>query len=271
MLIDWFTVGAQVINFLILVWLMKRYLYQPILHAIDAREKRIAAVLSDADSKKAEAAKERDEFKHKNERIDQQRAELLRKAGEEASAEGQRLLDAARQAADALSTKRQNALAREQQSLKETVTRRTREEVFAIARKTLADLADVTLEERMTGAFAHRLRALNGEEKDSLDTALNESVDPAVVRSAFALPREQRAAIKQTLNEIFSAEIRLDFVTAPDLISGIELTASGQKIAWSIADYLCSMEECIGELTQTQAQTMDDETKEQPAASGEPE
>ena len=42
MLIDWFTVGAQALNFLILVWLMKRFLYKPILHAIDAREKRIA-------------------------------------------------------------------------------------------------------------------------------------------------------------------------------------------------------------------------------------
>jgi hypothetical protein len=55
MLIDWFTVGAQALNFLILVWLMKRFLYKPILHAIDAREKRIAAELADADAKKAEA------------------------------------------------------------------------------------------------------------------------------------------------------------------------------------------------------------------------
>lgn len=62
MLIDWFTVGAQVFNFLVLVWLMKRYLYQPILHAIDTREARIAAELSDADAKKADAQKERDEL-----------------------------------------------------------------------------------------------------------------------------------------------------------------------------------------------------------------
>ena len=65
MLIDWFTVGAQALNFLILVWLMKRFLYKPILHAIDEREKRIAAELADADKKKAEAQKESDEFKHK--------------------------------------------------------------------------------------------------------------------------------------------------------------------------------------------------------------
>ena len=97
MLIDWFTVGAQALNFLILVWLMKRFLYKPILNAIDAREKRIAAELADADAKKAEAQKERDEFQHKNEEFDQQRAALLSKATDEAKAERQRLLDEARQ------------------------------------------------------------------------------------------------------------------------------------------------------------------------------
>ena len=77
MLIDWFTVGAQVLNFLILVWLMKRFLYKPILSAIDEREKRIAAELADAAAKKAEAQKERDDFQHKNEEFEQQRAALL--------------------------------------------------------------------------------------------------------------------------------------------------------------------------------------------------
>ena len=110
MLIDWFTVLAQVVNFLILVWLLKRFLYRPILDAIDAREKRIAKELADADAKKAEAQKERDEFQHKNEEFDQQRAALLSKATDEAKAERQRLLDEARKAADALAAKRQEAL-----------------------------------------------------------------------------------------------------------------------------------------------------------------
>ena len=55
MLVDWFTVAAQVVNFVILVWLLKRFLYQPILHAIDAREQRIALSLADAAAKEAEA------------------------------------------------------------------------------------------------------------------------------------------------------------------------------------------------------------------------
>src|SRR6202161_4390474 len=98
MLIDWFTVGAQTLNFLILVWLMKRSLYKPILDAIDTREKRIAAELADADKKKAEAQKERDDFQRKSEAFEQQRAALLSKATDEAKAERQRLFDDARKA-----------------------------------------------------------------------------------------------------------------------------------------------------------------------------
>ena len=117
MLIDWFTVGAQALNFLILVWLMKRFLYKPILHAIDEREKRIATELANADTKKAEAQKESDEFQHKNEEFDQQRAALLSKATDEAKAERQRLLDEARKAAVALSSKRQETLRNEEHNL----------------------------------------------------------------------------------------------------------------------------------------------------------
>src|ERR1700691_1252318 len=103
MLIDWFTIVAQALNFLILVWLMKRFLYKPILDAIDAREKRIANELANADAKKAEAQKEHEQFQHKNEEFDKQRAALLSKAADDAKAERPRLLDEARKAADAFS------------------------------------------------------------------------------------------------------------------------------------------------------------------------
>src|SRR5580704_1141785 len=131
MLIDWFTVGAQALNFLILVWLLKRFLYKPILNAVDAREKRIAAELADADAKKSEAQKERDAFQHKNEELDQQRAALLSKAADEAKVERGRLLDDARKAADALAAKRQEALRSDADNLNQAIRHRTQKEVFA--------------------------------------------------------------------------------------------------------------------------------------------
>jgi F-type H+-transporting ATPase subunit b len=248
MLFDWFTIGAQALNFLILVWLLKRFLYKPILHAIDTREKRIATELADADAKRAEAQKERDEFQHKNEEFDQQRAALLSKATDEAKAERQRLLDEARKAADALSAKRQETLRNDAHNLNQAISRRTQQEVFAIAQKALTDLATTSLEERMGEVFTRRLREMDGKAKAGLAEALKKASEPALVRSAFDLPAEQRAAIQNALNETFSAEIHVRFETAPDLVSGIELTTNGQKVAWSIADYLASLEKGVDEL-----------------------
>ena len=248
MLIDWFTVGAQTLNFVILVWLMKHFLYKPILNAIDTREKRIATELADADTKKAEAQKDRDEFQHKNEEFDQQRAALLSQATSEAKTERQRLLEEARQAADALSAKRQETLRNDAQSLNQAISRRTQQEVFAIARKALTDLATTSLEERVGDVFIRRLRETNGQAKAVLAAALKTASDPAIVRSAFDLPVEQRVAIQNAINETCSAEVNVQFETAPDLISGIELVTNGQKLAWSIADYVASLEKGLGEL-----------------------
>ena len=252
MLIDWFTVGAQALNFLILVWLMKRFLYQPILHAIDEREQRIAAKLSDADAKKAEAEKERDEFQQKNEQFDQQRDALLSKATDEVKSERNRLLDDARQAADALSATRQDTLRNDAQNLNQAISRRTRQEVFAIARKALADLASTSLEERMCELFTRPLRGIDGKAKAGIAEALKTASEPALVRSAFKLPAAQRTAIQDALNETFSATIPVRFETEPDLISGIELTANGQKMEWGIANYLTSLETGVAELLQAQ-------------------
>jgi len=249
MLIDWFTVGAQALNFLILAWLMRRFLYQPILHAIDEREKRIAAELSDAEAKKAEAQKERDEFQNKNEAFDKQRAELLNNAIDEAKAERQRLLDEARQAADVLSAKRQETLRNDAHHLNQAISRRTQQEVFAIARKALADLATTSLEERLSEVFTRRLREMDVQVKEGLAEALQKVNESSLVRSAFDLPAEQREVIQNALNETFSAEVDIRFETVPELISGIEfITTNGQKLAWSISDYLLSLEKGVDEL-----------------------
>ena len=248
MLIDWFTVGAQALNFIILVWLLKRYLYKPILDAVDAREKRIAAELADADAKKAEARKERDEFQQKNDRFDQKRAALLSKATQEASAERQRLLDEARKAADDVSAKRAKSLQSDAENLNQALLQLTQQEVFAIARKALTDLAGAGLEERMCDVFMDRLRKMDVESKAGLAKALTTASEPAVVRSAFDMPPAQRSALQKALNETFSADIHIRFETAPNLVSGIELVSNGQKVAWSIADYLEALKNGVDEI-----------------------
>jgi len=86
---------------------------------------------------------------------------------------------------------------------------------------------------------------MDGQTKSGLAKALKTASEPALVRSAFDLPPDQRAAIQNALNETFSAEIHVRFETAPDLISGIELTTNGQKVAWSTRIILCRWEKAL--------------------------
>ncbi len=250
MLIDWFTVGAQALNFIVLVWLLKRFLYKPILNAVDAREQRIAAQLADANAKHALAQKEHEEFQNKIAEFEQRRAALLTQATQEASSERQRLIEEARVAADSLSAKRRESLRREAGELQQALRRRTQAEIFAIARKALADLSTCTLEERICEVFIKRLRALEGSAKATFAAALNSASDPALVRSAFDLPAGQRVQLQHSLNETFSADVPLRFEVAPDLIGGIELSRGGQKLAWSITQYLSAMEQTVDALLQ---------------------
>jgi F-type H+-transporting ATPase subunit b len=254
MLIDWFTIGAQALNFLILVWLMKRFLYQPILNAIDAREQRIAAELADAAASKADAQQERDAFDRRNRQFDQQRAGLLGEATKQAGAERQRLLEEAHAAADALDQLRRQALHNQARDLDHALVQQTRQEVFAIARKVLHDLADSSLEQRVAAVFIRRLQAVDAPTRDTLAAALA-SHQPAIVRSAFELPAPQQTAIRQALDATFPGGSPLQFEIAPALISGIELVAGGRKLAWSIDDYLATLESGLRELLQRHAGT----------------
>jgi len=245
MQINWFTVIAQVINFLVLVWLLKRFLYKPILKAIDERENKIAAQIKDAEAKDAKAKKEQAEFARKNETFDKEKKGLMDKAVAETNEEKEKLLEAARNEATVLRSKLENSWKEMQENLNRDIAHKTQQEVFAIARKTLADLASLGLEEQSANIFIKRLNDLKKEEKQQFIDAFKSGSEPILLQSAFDLPAKQQTDIKSTVNEILGAKTQFQFKTAPEIISGIELTSNGYKLAWSISEYLNSLQKNI--------------------------
>ncbi len=245
MKIDWFTVVAQVLNFLILVGLLRHFLYKPILKAIDEREKKIAAQLADAEAKKTEANKEQEEFKQKNEAFDKEKKALTDKAVAEAQEERKKLLEQARADAAALSAKMETVLKENEETLNHEIAQKTRNEVFAITRKALTDLASVSLEGQSVEAFVKRLNELSEEEKQKFVEAFQSNSNAVIVRSAFDLPEKQQAEIKDAVNKILKTTPSFQFKTTPELISGIELTSNGYKLAWSVSEYLTSLEKSM--------------------------
>lgn len=248
MSIDWFTFAAQLLNFVVLVWLLKRFLYRPILNAIEAREKRIAAELANATAVEAEAQQERSKLEHNNRDFELQRDTLLDQARAEAKAEYERLVGEARKVADDLTRKRLDALETSVANLNDAIRRRVQLEVFAISRKILSELASEDLEQRMIANLLTRLQALSADARRDFSNAIEADRHALLLRSAFALSQPQVDAIKSTLSDIAGTDIELRCESIPQLVSGIEVIANGHKLSWSVADYLASLEQGVARL-----------------------
>jgi F-type H+-transporting ATPase subunit b len=245
MLIDWFTIIAQLINFLILVWLLKRFLYKPILHAIDEREAQIAGKISNAKAIELNAKKESDELQVKIKEIDEQRVTLLAKAATEAETERERLLEEAKKEIAFFIEKRRKDFKREEKDINKRIIQQMQNEVFAITRKVLLDLAGTTLESQIVDAFIQQLSEFNEENNNlikSLSTPSSSSLKQGVIRSTTELTLKQRGAIEDAISENLKIKSKLQFEIVPDLYSGIEFIMNGQKLAWSIEDYLATLE-----------------------------
>lgn len=245
MKINWFTVIAQVINFLILVWLLKRFLYKPVLNAIAEREKKIAAQLKDADAKKAKAQKERDAFQQKNEDFDKERMAQMNKVQEEARAEKQKLFEEARNESNALRAKYETSLKQQADNITDMLKRKTQDEVFAITGKALSDLAAVSFEEQLVKVFIQKIEDLKEEEKIKFATALTNGNKTILVKSAVDLSASTKAALEKALDGIIKKEIKFQYQLAPDLVSGIEIDTGEYNLSWNIQSYLDNLQKNI--------------------------
>lgn len=241
--IDWFTISAQAINFLILIWLLKRFLYKPVLHAIDAREQRIAETLSQAETLKLNAEAQQKDYESKLDQLQDQRGDFLAKAQSDADLlKDKLLLDAQTQAKT--NRKIQNdALIVEAKTLEESVIRRIQQQVLDISRKVLLDLADTSLDARMVAAFTSRLGEMCESDRKLLIGAVSESSGAIQVSTAFPLAPELRSMVSSSIHSITGKESSVVFESHPELISGIELRVQGHKLAWSVSDFLYSLDE----------------------------
>lgn len=237
MLIDWFTVLAQIVNFLLLVWLMNRFLYRRILGAIDARESRIAARLAEAESKERAAAEQLTLYQAKLQLFDQLRENMLAQAKLEAARLHTEMLERARADVGALEAKWRDDLDRERNEFWLELRRRAATEILELTRRTVADLAGLDVQECAVKVFLEKLRSIDEDARKSL------SQGELLIRAPFDLPEQTRTQIHQVLEDRFQAPVTLRFERAPGIGLGLELLGNGWRIGWSSESYLDTLEE----------------------------
>jgi F-type H+-transporting ATPase subunit b len=242
-LINWFTVVAQIVNFLVLVVLLKYLLYNRIVKAMDERERKIQSRLTEAEEKEKAAEREVESLREKNRDFDEQREKMLAQVKEEADERRKELTQEARRAVTNLQLVWQEAIQREKKSFVQDLRKMAATQVYAIARKAFEDLADADLGERMVDVFLVRIQKMKKEEREALATSIKEGGNEVVIRSAFEISPKMRKKMTRALHQHLTDEINPHYETASDLIVGIELKTRGRKIAWNLQHYLDTLEE----------------------------
>jgi F-type H+-transporting ATPase subunit b len=247
-LIDWFTIVAQIVNFLVLVFLLHRFLYGPIVKMMDDREERIFARLKEAERREESAEAEAQHYRQERAQLDEHRRRLLIEAEEEAESRRKELLHRARQEAEATQRQWRKAIEHEKEHFLHELRRRTTHHVYAVARRAIFDLAEVDLERQMVKVFLRRLRTMSEAERRALRSSSEDGRPMLVVYSAFELSQADGRDILDTLQEITENTLEVEFKTSASVINGIELRSASHRVAWNLAHYLTSLEEDLSRM-----------------------
>lgn len=248
MLIDWFTVLAQVINFLVLVFILKRFLYRPILRAVQERERKIASRLEGAEQARKEALLRTEELGKEREALARTREQLLARAKEEVREWRDNSLEQARSEIAGLRKAWLDGVEEEREVFSRKLKVRIAEQVLRISRKALQDLANGNLETQLIETFLVKAEAHRNEwrEENPIEP------DCLSIRTGLALNQDLQGKLEQALKGLFQTVKSLDFSVEPDLGFGIQLLAGDRKVEWSLARYMESLEgEILGSLGQT--------------------
>lgn len=242
MAVDWITVAAQIVNFLVLVWLLQRFLYAPVVRAMDERNERIAERLREAQQQKETAKEETERYRDMQEALEKQREDRLAAVREEADSFRKSLQTTARNEVATQRTEWLRNLADEKVAFLTDIQERSAEAFSAMARQALGDLANESLEDQIARRFLTALRDLDERDLNKIRSASERAGKTVTVRTAFDLTTKLRNEIRVTLGDTLGEDVAIAFEQSRDLICGVELRVGGQMVRWSLDSYLDELE-----------------------------
>jgi F-type H+-transporting ATPase subunit b len=168
---------------------------------------------------------------------------MLDKAKQAAEDERKELTQNARHEVETLRAKWREGLQREKASFLRELKQMAGRQVFDVSRRALKDLADADMEERVITVFLKEIKAMKREARDKMARTIKEDGSKITVRSAFEISSTQRQQITRTLHEQLAGKADVNYEADPEIIFGVELKSGGEKVTWSLGEYLKALED----------------------------
>jgi len=236
--LSWSTFVLEIINFLILVWILKRFLYRPVLAVIARRQEAIKKSVADAEMLQQEAGKMQQQYENRLSDWDKERQQARESLNRELDAERTRQLDELhavlqkeREKAEVSEARRKGVEARKMQQTALDLAAR-------FASRLLETASGPDIEKRLVELLVNELSALPDERLAALQISYGQTADNIVVSSAYPLEDEQRQRLEQALGKVIKPASSIEYKQNPALLAGVEITIGAWVLAANIRDEL---------------------------------
>lgn len=235
---DMWTLSLQVVNFLVLVWLLWRFLFHPVKDIIDRRKE-----LADAATGKLEDARKAvEDEKRRYEDSRRELAEAQRQVGarmrDEMASEREKILEQAREEAGQILSDARDQIARERETAIQSIRGEVASTASGMAAHLLKDASPETYTGILLARIVERLRDLSSEERRQVDTDLAGGDTEIEVVTAAALDEPSRGEWTEKLHDVLGTSTTIEFTTDPDLIAGAVFKLPHAVIEFNWADQL---------------------------------
>ncbi|HEY5138291.1 MAG TPA: hypothetical protein VIJ25_03095 [Methylococcales bacterium] len=240
MQIDWFTTGAQIINFLILIWLLKKFLYRPVIIAMETREKNLVMQRELLSTHQAEAEQLKKNYESRLHQLNIEKDKILSEARQQA--ETDRALQLLGLSDEIHDKKNQFAeeMNKRQQELGTVISKVIAEKALDISSKILSGLADQPLEQQMVEHFLRYLTDLPDDEQVLLHKSI--TIDSSVrIITRYPLDETLCQKIRSCLDK-FSTGCNIFYEQNDHFVCGIALEVGGRRWEWNVDRYLVELE-----------------------------
>jgi F-type H+-transporting ATPase subunit b len=219
MRIDWWTLGLQAINALILVWLLSRFLFRPIADILAKRQAAARRIVNEAEAAKAAADEEKTKAQAEVAKLAANRGDAMKAAKEEAEKRKAALIAQAREEADKIRAEADKDVARVRAAGRHEIAEKAGNLAVDIAARLLDRLPDDARIMGFIDGLADGVAAL----PDDVRNALAADGTPLQIAAARTMTDQEKTECRKALKKALSRDVDIDVSVDPDLIAGLEL------------------------------------------------
>ena len=241
--LNWSTFLLEIFNFLVLVWILKRFLYQPVLNVITRRRATIENQLAEAKQLHADSDALKEQYEHRLADWEQERQKAMDKLRLELEENRLRQLENLKAELAEEEKKNQVARSRQDKQLIREIEQRALQQGAEFASRLLAEASGPELENRLFDLLLDGLTALSADQINILSNKWGESPERILVFSAYPLAENKRHQLEETLSRVTGLSCSVFYEQDAKLLAGLNITIGAWVLQLNVRDELLGFTE----------------------------